>query len=282
MEESNPDPMDLASPLRFRLRPRRLERTRTAATRRLIVCGLVLAVLGGGFLWLRDSPLVSVREVFITGISSSQEARVRDALRRAAADMTTLHVRTDQLRTAVAPYASVADLKVDADFPHKLTIEVVERAPAALIAVGGQRVPVSAGGLLLRGVRPDAGLPVIKLDALPGGDRLADPRVQAAVRVLAAAPPALHRRVERASAGERGLQLDLRDGPDLIFGSAERLGAKWAAAARVLADSSAQGATYLDLRVPEWTAAGGVGPIEPEETPTPGTAPAPAVPNPQP
>ena len=35
--------------------------------------------------------------------------------------MTTLHVREDQLRTAVAPYPSVADLAVDADFPHELT-----------------------------------------------------------------------------------------------------------------------------------------------------------------
>jgi hypothetical protein len=40
--------------------------------------------------------------VTITGVSSSQEARVRDALRRAALDMTTLHVRRDDLKAAVA------------------------------------------------------------------------------------------------------------------------------------------------------------------------------------
>ena len=286
MDESNTDWMDLAAPLRLRLRPGRLARSRSATARRVVVAGLTLAVLAGGWLWLRDSPIAAVRDVYITGVSSSQEARVREALRSAATDMTTLHVRTDQLRTAVASYASVADLQADADFPHKLTIEVVERAPAALIAVGGQRVPVAAGGLLLRGVRPDTALPVIRLDALPGGTRLTNPRVLAAVRVLAGAPPALHRRIARITAGGEGLQMTMRDGPDLIFGAADRIPAKWAAAARVLADSSAQGATYLDLRVPEWTAAGGVGPVEqsdpldesqtPPATPdTPQTAPDP-------
>ena len=60
--------------------------------------------------------------------------------------------------------------------------------------------------------------------------------------------------------------LDLRDGPDLIFGDARRAAAKWAAAARVLAEPSAAGATYLDLRVPERVAAGGLGPV-PEADP---------------
>ena len=67
------------------------------------------------------------------------------------------------------------------------------------------------------------------------------------------------------ASGPRGLRLELRDGPDLVFGSASRIRAKWLAASRVLAASSAQGATYVDVRVPEWAAAGGVGPVEPEE-----------------
>ena len=46
-----------------------------------------------------------------------------------------------------------------------------------------------------------------------------------------------------------------------------------AAAARVLSESSAAGATYLDLRVPKLAAAGGVGPIEPEPTPIPTAVP---------
>jgi hypothetical protein len=80
--------------------------------------------------------------------------------------------------------------------------------------------------------------------------------------VVAAAPGELRGRIERAQLGPRGIELDLRDGPDLIFGARTRLDAKWAAATGVMADSSAQGATYLDLRLPEWTAAGGLGGVE--------------------
>ena len=65
------------------------------------------------------------------------------------------------------------------------------------------------------------------------------------------------------------MTLDLDDGPALLFGSAQDAAAKWRAAARVLAEPSAAGATYLDLRVPDVVAAGGVGAITPEPTATP-------------
>lgn len=289
---SNPDPMaHLAPPLRSRAGTRRVSRVSQRGVRRLTAVVLVLVGLAGGYLWLRDSSVVAVRRVFITGISSSQEARVREALRSAALDMTTLHVRADHLRAAVAPYASVADLRADAEFPDRLSIEVVERRPAALLLVGGERVPVSAGGLLLRGVSPGAGIPALHLSRMPAGPRLEDHRARAAVSVLAAAPAELRGRIEQADWGDRGLQLELRDGPTLVFGSQARMRAKWIAAARVLADSSAAGATYIDARLPEWTAAGGVGPVEnespevpaPNDTVAPSQTPSPTPPaNPQP
>src|SRR5206468_4148015 len=76
---------------------------------------------------------------------------------------------------------------------------------------------------------------------------------------LAAAPAPLRQRVLRASTTpEGGLTLELRDGPALRFGGADRLAAKWAAATAVLADKASAGATYLDLRYPERPAAGGL------------------------
>ena len=73
-------------------------------------------------------------------------------------------------------------------------------------------------------------------------------------------------RSERLWWGPDGLTIDLRDGPPLLFGTRDDAVAKWAAAARVLAEPSAAGATYLDLRVPGRVAAGGLGPV-PQETP---------------
>jgi hypothetical protein len=73
--------------------------------------------------------------------------------------------------------------------------------------------------------------------------------------------------------GDDGIAVDLRNGPDLIFGDASDAKEKWRAATRVLADDSSAGATYLDLRVPKVVAAGGVGPITPEPTPAPTVVP---------
>ncbi|HWT23540.1 MAG TPA: hypothetical protein VN213_08545, partial [Solirubrobacteraceae bacterium] len=104
--------------------------------------------------------------------------------------------------------------------------------------------------------------------------RVTDQRALAALRVAAAAPSELRARAERVFYGPRGMTLDLRDGPELYFGSVTDARAKWLAAARVLAEPSAAGAVYLDLRVPGRVAAGGVGPVTPE--------PAPVILNPQP
>ena len=232
---------------------------------RALAALLVLAALvAGGWLWARDSALARVKEVTITGATTSDEGRIRAALEDAARDMTTLHVREDVLRSAVAAYPSVAGLRVETDFPHGLAIEVLEHRPVAALDVDGRRVPVSGSGVVLTGVRADRDLPSIPRDAAPTGTRVHDRRTRAALAVAAAAPDRLLRRGERLWWGPKGLTTDLRDGPPLIFGTGGDARAKWAGAARVLAEPSAAGATYLDLRVPGRVAAGGVGPIPQE------------------
>ena len=103
--------------------------------------------------------------------------------------------------------------------------------------------------------------------------RVQDRRALAALKVAAAAPAELRERAERLFWGEDGLSVDLRNGPELMFGSARDARTKWTAAARVLAEESSAGATYLDLRVAKVVAAGGVGPVTPEPTPTPTVVP---------
>lgn len=244
----------------------------------LAVVALVAALGLGGWLWLRDSSLVRVRDVYIVGVSSSDERAIRGALRSAALDMSTLHVEPERLRLAVKRFPSVAEVRADADFPRKLTVEVVEREPVAAVELGGVRVPVGAGGLVMRGVRAGTDLPAVRVRRISPAGRLLDARSTASVAVLAAAPEELRGRVERTWWGPRGLMLDLRSGPDLVFGSHRESRAKWAAAARVLAEPSASGALYLDLRVPERVAAGGLEPVAPQGGPI---AP-PSATNPQP
>jgi cell division protein FtsQ len=235
------------------------------------VVTVIVGLLAGGWLWVRDSSFVRVDDVYVSGATTSDKGRIRSALERAARDMTTLHVREQALRDAVAPYPSVAGLRVDTDFPHGMRVEVREHRPVAAIEVDGNRTPVSGGGIVLTGVQADRTLPTIRRDQVPA-KHVDDDRTKAALAVAAAAPVPLLDRSERLSYGPDGLTIDLRDGPPLVFGTADDAVAKWAAAARVLAEPSAAGATYLDLRVPGRVAAGGLGPLPqqpPAEEPQP-------------
>jgi cell division protein FtsQ len=175
--------------------------------------------------------------------------------------MTTLDVRTRALRDAVARFPSVRSLTATPDFPHKLTIRVTEQRPvAALASATGSRVAVTGSGIVLTGVSADRNLPSLRLNG-PTGIRVTDGRALSALRVAGAAPEPLLERTDELTLDPRGVVVSLSNGPQLVFGTGADARAKWIAAARVLADPSAAGATYLDLRIPGRVAAGGLAPV---------------------
>lgn len=248
-----------------RPRPRAAAPSRSQAGRRLrrsvprivAVCALMLALLVGAWLWLRDSSLVAVHRVTVTGAGGPDGEQIRGALTTAARNMTTLDVHMNDLRTAVAPYPVVKDLRVSTEFPHGMRIRVVEQIPVGAVVVGGRAIPVAGDGTLLHDVTPSASLPSIPLRVLPGGSRLTDPQARGAVAVLAAAPsPILSRVSQVTSVSTHGLVAQIRNGPSIYFGDAARLPAKWIAAAAVLADPGSAGADYIDVTDPKRPAAG--------------------------
>lgn len=227
-------------------------RLRVVLSTAVLLAGLV--ALG---LWLRDGSLVRVEHVTVTGIEGPQADAVRARLTAAAHDMTTLHVREEELTDAAKAYPIVRSVSAKADFPHTLRIAVNAYQPVALLRAGNQSIAVASNGTLLRG-SPTDGLAVVALRTMPGGDRVRDPGPARAVRLMAAAPAAVRARVERMVISGRNLIAVLRDGPKLYFGDGARRVAKWSAAARVLADSASRGASYVDLRLPERPVAGGL------------------------
>lgn len=251
-----------------------------------------LALLAAGYwLWFRDSSFVKVKEVYVTGVEGPQARAIRSALETAGLDQTTLHVRADDLRDAVATYPVVRSVSAQGDFPNKLTIDVDLNMPVAILETPTGRKPVASDGLLLPDVPMTGSLPVLKTKAVIPPKRVSGGAALDLVRAVAFAPPPLRARVK--SVGFRpgvGIVATLDKGPELRFGDATRLPAKWVAAARVLAAVPAQGATYVDLRLPERPAAGGLPttsiiPLTPAgETPAAptATAPQPAPTNPQP
>jgi cell division protein FtsQ len=220
----------------------------------------LVAVLGGGWLWLRDSSLVAVERVTITGVSGPDAGQIRGALAAAARTMSTLDVHVDRLRTAIAPYPVVRDVQVSAQFPHGLRIHVVEQLPVATVQIAGQLVPVAGDGTLLHDAENTQSLPVLQLGAPPGGPRLTEPDALSAVALLAAAPYALLAKISQVSrTAAHGFAVQLRDGPVIYFGDASQLTAKWQAAIAVLSDPGSRGAVYIDVSDPQRPAAGAGG-----------------------
>lgn len=226
-------------------------RAMAPGARRLGVLALALVLLGGGFLWLRDSSLVAVRRVSITGTSGPQAASVREALETAGLDQSTLHVDQQALRAAVARFAIVDDVRADADFPRGLNITVTQHTVVATL----DGVPLAGDGDVLRGARA-RGIPQLGLRGGPVA--LTTRKGQALTALATAAPGALRGKLQRLYLGPNGLTAKLAAGPAVYFGGSDRLAAKWAATAAVLASPSSQGATYIDVRAPDRPAAGGL------------------------
>jgi cell division protein FtsQ len=240
------------------------------ARRWLLASAALAAVLAAGYVgWLRDSSLVAVEDVEVSGLTAPSAERIEQALTAAARDMTTLHVRPQELERAVAGFPVVQAIHVRADFPHGLHVRVVEHRPVAVLESGGERVPVAGDGTLLPDVEVRGALPSITAAGATSGGRLSGRTALALAAVAGAAPAQLLARVDTiAPSAGRGIVVELREGPELIFGDGSRPRAKWVAAGAVLAQESSQGASYLDLRIPERPAAGGLGadtvePIDP-------------------
>ena len=224
-----------------------------------LIASVALAMLVGAYYgWFRDSSLVAVEDVKVSGLATKDAASVREALVDAGRGMTTLHVRPEMLERAVEPYPAVSSIAATPDFPHGLRIAVIEQEPAAVLVGGGEEVAVAADGTLLEGLRKSRGLPTVPVDSTAVGQVVRDATTLRAVSVAAAAPGPLAGRIasvaERAEEGAVVARLD--GGPDLIFGDADRVAAKWAAAAAALADDASVGADYIDLRLPDRLAIG--------------------------
>jgi cell division protein FtsQ len=219
---------------------------------------LLALLVAGYWLWFRDSSFARVKEVYVTGVEGPQARAIRNALEDAGLDQSTLHVRTADLRDAVATYPIVRSVTAQGDFPHSLTIDVDLNLPVAILQTPSGRKPVAADGLLLPDVPISGGLPVLPTRAAPN-ERLSAGPALTLVRVVALAPEPLRPRLKTVivKAGT-GIVVQLRQGPELRFGDSSRLPAKWMAAARVLAAAGARGASYIDLRLPERPAAGGL------------------------
>jgi cell division protein FtsQ len=214
------------------------------------------ALLGGVWLWFRDSSFAAVKRVQITGVSGPGAAAIEATLQRAAHGTSTLDLDAGALRAAVARYPQVRGLRVHASFPHELQIAVSEQLPVAVLKEpGAARTAAAADGAVLGAALAASDLPVIAVSTLPGRS-VRSAETLRYLSVLGAAPTSLLRFVARVYEGPKGLTVAMRGGMLVFFGDAARPHAKWSSFARVLVAQGSADASYVDVRLPERPAAG--------------------------
>jgi cell division protein FtsQ len=235
----------------------------------LLVALVALPLLVGGWLLLRKSSFVAVEHVRVSGLHGPQSHTIEAALDGAARQMSTLDVHPGVLRAAVASYPVVRTIRAIPSFPHGMRIEVIEQLPVAALTVNGQRTAVAADGVVLGPALLSGSLPALNgyYEPLPG-QHVQGPNLLAALAVLGAAPKPLAKLATRVftSADGQGLTVAMRSGLLVYFGDTSRPHAKWLSLARVLADPSSAGASYIDVRLPERPAAGFAAGVTPPES----------------
>ncbi|MFN8161479.1 MAG: cell division protein FtsQ/DivIB [Solirubrobacterales bacterium] len=246
-----------------RLRPRGISPSLPRRWRRwaLAALAVLLALAAAYQFWFRDSGLVAVDKVRVTGVPEGAPGarQLTRALRRAGRQMTTLDVQDGVLERAVQPFGLVRAVRAEASFPDTLEVRVSMRRPAAVIGSGDAAAVVAADGTIIRSMSGEGlDLPRLPLPRVPARPRLRGGALRQAA-VLGAAPAPLQPFLDRSTVGESGVDVELRNGIELRFGSARQLARKWRAAAAVLSDPGLTALDYVDLATPERPAVGGAG-----------------------
>ncbi len=226
--------------------------------RRVLAAAVVLLALYGLYtFWFRNLSWFAIHDVTIQG-ATTNEREIKSAVEGVAGDMTTLHIKDDELRDAVARFPTVASVGASTSFPHRLEVKITERLPVAFIRVHGQETAVSADGYLLAGADFDAkALPRIEGVAANGARLAPDAAAQAAI--LGATPGPLNNRIVSSTWDEDrgGVVVDLNNGPEIRFGDGSGGADKWEAAVAVLSGDERGSPSYLDVSVPDRPVSGG-------------------------
>lgn len=220
---------------------------------------LCLPLVLGALLLLRDSSVVAVNKVTVVGLDGYYERGARKSVTQEALTMSTLNVDADRLRDSLGEFVDIAGLQTKTDFPHGLTVIVAVRRAVASARVGNTLVGLTGTGAVLESTHNLALLPRIEVTGGVKDNRLLGRESLRVLSVLGAAPDVMLRRIDGVSLTPRGITVKLDKGTLLYFGDQRLAADKWRAAVAVLADPKSKGARYVDLRIADRPAIGGLG-----------------------
>jgi cell division protein FtsQ len=227
---------------------------------RVVVAVVGCALVTATTVAILHSPLLSVRQVSVSGGSHTSRQSV---LRATGLDRHPLmvDVNTGRLEQRLYALPWVAKATVRRDWPSTIGVSVRERVPAALVttASGEWAVADRSGRVLLRSTgTPAAPPPLLPLPSFRGEEQLPAPGSQLppssapALRVLGALRWPLIGQVSAVDVHPDGeISLTMGGGLVVQLGDASMLDRKLAATQTVLSQVRPSSARTIDVRVPE-------------------------------
>lgn len=211
---------------------------------KMVLAALLTAVLVVGLgLILYFTPLMSVREIEVTGITAVTREEVLD-MARVRPGTPLLQVDTGRVADRVATIRRVASTRVQRQYPSVLGISVVERVPVVYKDFPDGPHLFDRDGVDFATAPPPRMLPFFDVEN-PGP---ADPSTLAALQVMTSLAPEVAGQISRVAAPSvASITLTLGDGRVVVWGNTDRTAEK---AQKLAALLTQPGQTY-DVSSPD-------------------------------
>jgi cell division protein FtsQ len=218
------------------------------AIRKLTIASFMVVVIAFGWLaW--NSPWAMLRTIEVSGNHHALTAEIVAAsgLVRGTR-LITIPAERVEFRVEAVPWVGKA--RVERILPSKVRITVTERAPAAVVTVGGITYLVDRDGVILEeGSGPYPTIAGLPLEAPNEGQQIGPSQFRQALRILDSLAPSVRSRLRTVVApAPDQITLELAEGLAVLYGPAELLEEK-NYALRTLIESGTP-ATSIDVRVP--------------------------------
>ena len=160
----------------------------------------------------RDPSLFRVERLQIVGLPAHSDPALAASITRVARGMSVAGATAGPFERTLERYTLIRRVELRATLPHTLVVKLVERAPVALLDVGGRHTPLAADGTLVSGLTAVPREPPILATRSPAAAHGLDAGARAELTVLDAAPAALRARLLSLRTTAEGIVAHLAHG----------------------------------------------------------------------
>ena len=222
-------------------------------------------------LWVVSGPVCGISTVTVKGYTGPDAAAVQQTADAVAGTGSMVRLPIGDMRLALTRFPGIEDVDIQRDWPRSITVSVTMGDPVAILQVeGGGRYLLSPSGRVMGPAKGVAGLPVIRVKALPAGGLITEPGQRAALLFIGWLPPEIAGRLRNLRYQGGRLFADLSNGLELRIGPPDQLAEKAQALVAVLSQAAPEAlakAAYLDISNPRRPMLGS----QVVTVPTPGT-----------